>query len=106
MHHAIAGDENIVANFDVAAEQRAVGENDIIAQSAVMTDVRSRHEKIVIADGRRRSGSSAAMDLHMLADEVVVADAQISLLAFVGSVLGRIAEHRARMNFIVFADLG
>ena len=42
----------------------------------------------------------------MLANNIVVADAQVGLLAFVSHVLRCAAEHRARMNFIVFADLG
>ncbi len=46
------------------------------------------------------------MNLRIFANDVAVADPQISLLPLVGLVLRRCAERRARMDLVVCADLG
>ena len=104
MHYAIAGEKHVVADFDIAAEQSAVGENNIIAQLAVVADMRRRHEKIIVADDGRRSGGGAAMDLHIFANNIVIADLKIRLLPLISFVLRRAAEHGAGMNFVADTD--
>ena len=47
MHEAVAGNERAVLRHRVAAQQRAVGQNHLVANGAIVRNVRIRHEKIV-----------------------------------------------------------
>src|SRR4026207_1372446 len=69
-----------------------------------MADMRSRHEKIIAADHRRRAWGRAAMNLHIFSNDVASAYPKISLLAAVSFVLGRPAERRAGMDLVIFAN--
>jgi len=75
VHDAIAGEKYVIADFDVATEQRAVGEDDVVTQLTVVTDMSRRHEEIIVAYRGRRSIGRAAMDLNMLADDIAITDA-------------------------------
>ena len=64
----------MVTHFNVTGDQRAVGERYVIANIAVVADVRVRHEKVMITYYRRRAWRRAAMNLRMFANDIVVAD--------------------------------
>ena len=69
-----------------------------------MTDMGRGHEKIVITDNRRRTGDRATVDLDIFAKDILVADPQIGLFSFISRILRRVAQDRARMNFVPIAD--
>src|SRR5262245_19602450 len=105
MHGAIPRDKHAVADFHITAQQSAIGKDDMVPELAVMADVGSRHEKIMVADRGCRRWGSGAMDLHVLTKNIMVANMQEGLRARVGLVLRRTAQHSTWMDFVVFADI-
>ena len=47
MHYAVAGDKRPVLYHHVAAEECSIGDDDVIAKLAVVSNVAMSHEKIV-----------------------------------------------------------
>ena len=90
----------------MAAELRAVHDDDVIGELAVVCDVRVRHDEAVVADaGDAAALRRAEIDAHELADAVVRADRERRIGAgLVAQVLRRSAEHGAVLNVIVRAD--
>ena len=84
-----------VADIDVAAERRAIREDDLVAEAAVVRDVRIGHEEIVVADaGHARAGDVPRLTVHGFAEHVAVADLEPSGLALVFLVLRRTRRSR------------
>src|SRR5688572_12875548 len=71
----------VVLNRYMTGQRGRIRHDDVIAEHAVMADVRVRHEKIVIADFRVAAAPfGAAMDIHVLAKDIMVSDRQERLL--------------------------
>ena len=65
----------MVADFDMAAERGVVGEDDVVADFAVMRDVAGDHEQAVIADGGEQTPAlGAGIHRHVFAYNIVIAD--------------------------------
>ena len=95
VHGGVAAQDHPVADLDVAGEGGAVGEHDLVADHAVVRDVRVGHEQVVVADAvTPLSWRGAAIDGAALAEHVAVADLQARRLAVVLLVLRRIADAR------------
>src|SRR5919106_6060346 len=71
-----------------------------------MADMRSGHEKVMAADGRRGTRRRPTMDLDMLAKNIVIANLEVGLFAFIAFVLRRVTQHRPRMDLVVCSYLG
>ena len=71
-----------------------------------MRDVRILHEEVVVADDGYVAALAAAMNRGAFAEHVAIADLHRARDAGVGEVLRLIADHRARMKHVVFADFG
>jgi hypothetical protein len=90
-----AADHRMVADAHMAAHDRIVGNDHMIAELAVMRDMHHRHQQTVRADTRgAKAGDGAAMDRAMLADLRARADLAARRLALVFEVLRR-QTHRA-----------
>jgi len=100
MHETIAGNKGAVGDFHLAAEQSAIGQNDVVAELRVVADVTIRHEKIIRADDSFLRDSRGTMHRDVFAKNIVVANAQTSRLAFLFQILRRIANHATRMENI------
>ena len=50
VHDAVAAEEHVVLDLDMAADRRIVGEHDIVADVAVMRHMRADHQEAVVAD--------------------------------------------------------
>src|SRR5690348_6869882 len=75
---------------DVSAQSCGVGEDDVVADHAVMGNVRVGHDERVIADkGQASALGGAAIDGDKFADSVVVADLEARRLAAVAYILRR-----------------
>jgi len=71
-----------VAELDVAGQSCAIGHDDVVAQHAVMRDMRVRHEEVVAADARDALiVRGAAVYGAELAEYVLIADLKIGSLA-------------------------
>ena len=100
-----AGKPGVVVDVDVSAQQRAVGQHDVVAELAVVGDVRAAHEEVAIAQPRDAVFLlRGAVDGHALADDVVVTDDDAGVRAAVAEVLRFAADHHARENVIPLAN--
>ena len=52
VHADSARKRGVVLDVDVAAQEHAVGEDDVVGQLTVVGDVAAGHEEVVIADWR------------------------------------------------------
>src|SRR4029077_20732068 len=96
-----------VADLDVAAEHRAVGEHGVAAHHAVMGHVRAGHQQVVVADTRDPLVvSRAAVDGAELAEHVALADHEPRGLAAVFLVLRRIADGSELEHVVAGPDDG
>ena len=68
-------------DFHAPGEPGVVGKNDTVAQLAVVGDVGVSHQKALRANARWLLRVGRAMDGEALADNVVIADLDPSLLA-------------------------
>ena len=89
---------------DVPRQQRAVGQDYMVADGAIVRDVRVRHEKIVRADDRVLGGFVRAVNRDVFAKNILVADAQPRRLALVFQILRRVANHAARVEPVAGAN--
>src|SRR5713101_4910951 len=74
---------------------RAIGEDAVIADEAIMRDVAIGHEVIAAADAGRPGVGGAAMDGDAFAEDIVVADFQTSRLSLVLQMLWPFTQDRA-----------
>ena len=105
MKHATAAEKRAIVNGDVAAEQTIIGDDDVVSYFTVVSDVRSGHEKILVADFGHTAFGAAAMDGAMLANDIVVSDRDVGL-AFggKGKVLRRGSDDCGVSNEVSRAD--
>ena len=61
-----------VVHVYVPRQHRVVGHDHVVAQVAVVGDVRADHQQAVVADDGRVIGNQRPMDGHVLADGVVL----------------------------------
>ena len=67
-----------------------------------MADVRADHEEVAVADpGLAAPLRGPAMDRHVLAEDVLVADPEPGRLAAIALVLGTLAQHGAMADEVV-----
>src|SRR6185503_8913039 len=94
-----------VADHHVPGELRAVGEDGVAADLAVVRKVGIGHQPVVVAESRHHDVlDRAAVDGHVLADGVAVADLDRSVLAGVFLVLRLPAERREGEDPVFPAD--
>src|SRR5215510_15227678 len=105
MHDTIARNKDTVSHLNITTQKSIVGKNNLIAHSAVVTDMRTRHEEIFIADRCRRTRGCTAVNLNVFAKNIVSAYSEVGFFPFVTFVLGGITQNNARMDFVAFADL-
>ncbi len=82
----------------MAAHQAAVGQDAMVADRAIVADVAVDHEKVVAADLGPERMNGAAMDGHLFAKNVKVADFRGSGLIVIFEVLGPLAQDGAGVN--------
>jgi hypothetical protein len=63
----------------MAGKQTVVRNDDVVSDEAIVTDVRSGHQEIFIANFRHTSVGAAAMDCAVLANDIVVPDFDLRL---------------------------
>ena len=104
MHDAVAGDERAILHHDMTRQKRAIDDDDVIAQAAVVRYVAMRHEKILRPDQRVFIATIRAMHRDVLTEYIVIADAQPCGCVLVFEVLGSITEDAAGMDLVMRAD--
>jgi hypothetical protein len=95
----------VVFYGDVAGEGGAVDENIVVAELAVVADVRVRHDEIVAAEPRGAAAFyRAAIHRGKFAKGVVVADFDSYALPGEGEVLRIAADNREGVHAIILAE--
>lgn len=89
---AIAGDEGAIVHGDKAGEEGAIGDDDAVADPAVMAEMTVGHEQIVGAYPGGVIVGIGAMDGHMFAEGIVIADIDAGEAAAEAEVLGSAAD--------------
>ena len=90
---------------DMASQSRGVGQDDVVADHAIMRNVAVGHDERAIADaGEASTLGGAAIDGDKFADGVVVADFEARRFAFVTQVLRGESDRRKRKKAIARAD--
>ena len=90
---------------DMASQSCGVGEDNVVADYAIVRNMRVGHDERVIADaGEASTLCGAAIDGDKFADGVVVADFKARRFAFVTQVLRGESDRRKRKKAISRAD--
>src|SRR5271165_320177 len=93
MHGRQSAHDHPIAELHVAAQGGAIRHHDLVAESAVVRDVRIRHQQIVIADaGHALVVGGATVHRDRFAKYISVPDFEARRLTVVFLVLGRIAQ--------------
>ena len=98
MNRAVARKEDAVLHMAMAAKQRPVGQDDLVAHGAIMCNMASSHEEVVVADACLESLSGASVNGDILAKDVVVADHRAGILAAELEVLGHLTDDRPAVD--------
>ena len=112
MDGAQTAQEYKIADFDEAPQGRIIRKGHVLADDAIMPDVRTNHKKALVADGRC-TAPFRGRDIHrdMLADVTVSADHERRVLTLVVDRLRRATERgkwcdlRARPNCCAPGDM-
>src|SRR6185437_11399663 len=105
MHWAKRADRGPFFDNYMPAKRRGVGQNYVVANHAVMRDVRIGHHQHVAAYARESAAFySATVDCHKLPHLVVIAHLQPRRFTFVAQVLRRHANGAIREEEIARAD--
>lgn len=88
----VVGKKNVIFDDDMSRECNFVRKNVVVADDAVVRDVRSDHQEVARSDARRLVCAAGPVQRAKLANDVVVADFQVTALAVKLHVL-RLAAH-------------
>ena len=91
-------------DFAVAGNLRTVAEHAVVAHNGVVADVRAFEQEVVIADLRHTIAVRTAVDDHILADHIVVANLDIRLLTTEVEILWQGGDDGALVDLVVLAD--
>jgi hypothetical protein len=76
VHGDLSGDEDVVVQLHVSGQGGGVGEDVVVADGAVVSDVAVGHEEVAAADARAGVVLDAVADVDAFLEVVVVADGQ------------------------------
>src|SRR5439155_19634430 len=104
MHGRSATHIGAIFHLHVTAEQYVIDQNAMVAHTAIVPDVRTDHQHVVIADDRLGIVVPAAMDGCVLANPIVAADEQRAARVVDMHVLGPAADDGALPDLVVQAE--
>lgn len=104
MNKAVAGDKNTVPHLDMPAQQRAVGEYNIVSHPRIMSHMTVRHQEVVRSYNRLFRLAVRPMHGYMLPENVIVAYPQPRRLATVLHILRRVTDNTTRMYNVAFSQ--
>ena len=102
MHRTQRAHHRPLSDRDMAAEGRSVGQNDVVADVAIVRDVGVSHDQYMASHASQAAAlDGAAVDGDELANLVMVTDLEPSGFAGVGEVLRRHADRAKRKEAVV-----
>jgi 3-oxoacyl-[acyl-carrier protein] reductase len=86
------------------AQQRAIGDNDIVADPAIVSHMAAGHQEVVRAEKRFFPGFSRAMYRYIFAEHVVALDSQPSWNSAIFEILRRFADDTTGEELVVLPN--
>jgi len=74
MKDTTAAEKCPIVHANVTAEQTTVGDDHIVANCAIVTEMRTGHQKILVADYGRAPVRAPAMDGAVFANDILIAN--------------------------------
>jgi len=100
-----SGNKGASTDRNVSGEHDVVRHNDFVGDSAVVRDVRVRHQHAVVADDGRVFDAHRAVNRNVFANDAAVADNDAAAVFVAQSdALREPADRRALENMVVFTD--
>lgn len=100
-----AADEDEVANLTVPAQCRGSGEDDVVADLAIMSDMAAIHEVAAVADARdATTANGAGIHRYRLADSTVLTDLEFGRFTTIAQGLRGSAQGSKRIDRAAGAD--
>lgn len=84
----------------MAAQQGPIGQDIVVSQDTVVSDMGTRHQKVSVAQDSVFIHPIRAVYSHVLSKNVIVTDAKASGLARVFEVLGRVSQNGPGMDAV------
>lgn len=106
MNAGEATQNNVVLDFDVAAESGIVGKYHVVSDDTVVTDVSVGQEIAVAAHDGGVAGRSGSIDRDELAKGIAAANLEIGRLPVVFEILGALADGGVGVEFVVLSNFG
>ena len=103
MDAGVASNEHVVLYSGVAANQRAVGQNDVVADLGVMADVAAGHKQVIGADDCGFLLGVGAVNGDVFPKGVARTDNRLRRLAGIAGILGRITDDASGMEDVVLS---
>ena len=100
------GEKGFVADFHIAAEGCSNNHDDIVADFAVVCDMRVRHQEAAVTDHRFGAFMGGAVDGHAFAEAVVAADFCVGDGTVESVIFGVGADGGEGVDEVVFAHSG
>jgi hypothetical protein len=101
VHTRKRANRGVIVDRDVTRKRGRIRHDDVISQSAVMSDVRVCHYEVVVADSRTAATAfRTPMDIHILSKDVVVADREERLFTLILQVLRRQTDRAERIKLV------
>ena len=101
-----AADIGPVVHLHVAAEHHVVDQHHVVPHPAVMGDVGSDHDQVIVADRRHRFVGIAAVERGIFANPVVVANDQLAAGVLPLQMLGGSSQDCSLADFVAAAQHG
>ena len=98
------GEDDTAANLTVARNLRAIAEHAVGTHDGIVADVRTFEQEVVVPDDSYAVLVGAAVDNHILTDNVVVANLHIGFGTTEVEILRERSDHTALVNLVVIAD--
>src|SRR5688572_20083708 len=101
----IGSDRGVVLDRHVARQRRGIGHDDVVADRAVVRDMRPDHQKVAVSDaGLAAAASGSAVNIDVLAKRVARTDGQKSFLVVKLQILWGNANHTEGKEAVVAVD--
>src|SRR3981081_4532149 len=103
MHSGETAHDGVVAHFYVTSECPVIGKNNFVAHGAIVANMTVGQKISAITDARFAVARCAAIDRDKFAKGILIADLEISRLAFVFQILRLLADRAISVKFIARA---
>lgn len=97
---------SVIADTHLPGYLDGISDHHTVSDFGVVRDMALGHYKGVAAYSRGASSDDAAVDYHMLAYHIVVADHHMAVFSFPAEVLRRGGDHTAFIEGVVVSDPG